>query len=193
MHHARCQIPLCKMPRFQIPICPMSLYQIPLCPPLMPNVNIPNVIHHANMANFILTNVALPTVILLHVTRLHVVAPIASYDESRSSGIDKNVAPVCFFAESSLAKVRRFVSRMRKAKRFQTLAKTCCFDAACRYLRNLCGAKDFGHDRDKMVRNVLKNESFCYKNICLILTDLVHVSTFPHFGLTRLLYECPKF
>jgi hypothetical protein len=86
------------------------------------------------MANFILKNVAMPNVILLHVTRLNVAAPIASYDESRSSGIDKNVASVCFFAESSLAKVRRFVSRMRKPKRFQTFAKTCCFDAACRYL-----------------------------------------------------------
>jgi hypothetical protein len=100
----------------------------------MPNVNIPNVIHHANMASFMLSNVILPTVILLRVTRPNVAAPIASYDESRSSGIDKNVASVCFFAESSLAKVRRFVSRMRKPERFQAFAKTCCFDAACRYL-----------------------------------------------------------
>jgi hypothetical protein len=98
MHYALCKMPNAIMQNAQISnsICPMSLYQIPLCPPLMPNVNIPNVIHHANMASFMLSNVILPTVILLHVTRLHVVAPIASYDESRSSGIDKNVASVVF-------------------------------------------------------------------------------------------------
>ncbi len=99
-HNAKCLYDKCNYTKcpYDLLLCQMSLQHIPnaLLVCQMSIQYIPNVIHHANMANFILTNVALPTVVWLHVIRLNVAAPIASYDESRSSGIDKNVASVVF-------------------------------------------------------------------------------------------------
>jgi hypothetical protein len=56
MHYA-------KRPYFKFPFahCPYTI--CPYAESPNANINIPNVIHHANMANFIATNAALPTVI----------------------------------------------------------------------------------------------------------------------------------